>query len=91
MINRPMSKRYRGMIYFAVATLHLYRGSIVAVRGPQTPEQFWERNKELVKRVCDEALTLFAYELSSEQINRAIWAYLQPGQVVSETKVAILA
>lgn len=83
-----MSKQYRLMIYFAVATLHFYRGSIVAVRGPQTPEEFREKNKEVVKRVFDEALSLFKYELSHEQMTRAIAAYLAKGQKVENTSPA---
>ncbi|MBX4192032.1 hypothetical protein KW798_00915 [Candidatus Parcubacteria bacterium] len=76
------------MIYFAVATLHFYRSDIKAVRGPQTPSEFRERNKDVVQRVFDEGLSLFKYELSYEQVDRAIVAYLAEGQKVAETKPA---
>lgn len=85
-----MSEQYRLMIYFAVATLHLNRASIAVVRGPQTPKDFAERNKKVIERICDEALSLFGYELSHEQIGRAIRAYLAPGQSAVDVKVAIL-
>ncbi len=85
-----MSEQYRLMIYFAVATLHLYRAGIVVVRGRQTPVDFATRNKDVIKRVCDEALNLFGYELSQEQVDRAIVAYLAPGQSVAGAKAAIL-
>lgn len=85
-----MSEQYRLMIYFAVATLHFYRGSIAAVRGPQTSKEFRERNEAVIKRVSDEALSLFNYELSSEQMGRAITAYLMPGQEVANTTPATI-
>lgn len=83
-----MTEQYRLMTYFAVATLYFYRSSIVAVRGPQTPAEFAERNPEVLKRVAEEGLSLFNYELSHEQMMRAIAAYLTPGQKVEETKAA---
>jgi hypothetical protein len=85
-----MSEKYRLMTYFAVATLHFYRADIVAVRGPQTVEQFVERNEDIIKRVCDEAVSLFNYELSIAQVGHAVMAYLTPGQSVANTKVATI-
>lgn len=85
-----MTDQYRLMVYFAIATLHLYRADIVAVRGPQTPEEFADRNKDVVKRVQDEALNVFHYELSSEQMGRAIIAFLAPGQSVAKTAPATM-
>lgn len=85
-----MTDQYRLMIYFAVATLHFYRADIVAVEGSQTPKEFADRNKDVLKRVEDEALNLFRYELSSEQMGRAICAFLAPGQSVTETEPATM-
>ena len=83
-----MSEKYRLMVYFAVATLHFYRTDIAPVRGSQTVGEFMERNRGVIQRVCDEALSLFNYELSTEQIGRAVSAYLARGQSVSGTSVA---
>lgn len=85
-----MSEQYRLMVYFAVATLHLYRADIVVVRGAQTAEEFAERNKDVIKQVLDEALSLFNYELSHEQVGRAVIAYMAPRQSITDTKVAIV-
>ena len=78
------------MIYFAVTTLHLYRASIAVVRGPQTPQEFIERNSAVIKRLSEEAIELFQYELSPEQIDRAVVCYLTPGQIVAQITVATL-
>lgn len=86
-----MSPQDRKMVYFAIATLYLYRCSIAAVRGPQTVPEFIARNELVIKRVRDEAISLFGYELSQEQIGRAIFAYLAPGQRVENTAVATVA
>ena len=85
-----MTEQYRLMVYFAVATLHFYRADIAAVRGPQTPGEFAATNKDVIKRVLDEALNLFNYELSHEQISRAVVAYMAPGQSVANTNAAII-
>lgn len=85
-----MTEQYRLMVYFAIATLYLYRTDIVAVRGQQTPDEFMERNKSVIKRVSEEALNLFHYELSGEQMGRAVVAYLAPGQSVARTQPAIM-
>ncbi len=67
------------MCYFVVATLHLYRESIAAVRGPQTYEEFQERNPALIEHVRNAALERFNYELTQDQMDRAVLAYVAPG------------
>ncbi len=85
-----LSDQYKLMVYFAVATLHFYRADIVAVRGPKTAGEFAERNKDVIKRVCDEALNLFNYELSHEQVGRAVIAYMTAGLSVTNTRAATI-
>lgn len=85
-----MSDQYRLMIYFAIATLHLYRSDIVANRVPYTFEEFAVHNKDVIKRAQEEALNLFHYELSSEQIRRAVTAFFAPGQSVARTTPATM-
>lgn len=85
-----MSREYRQMIYFAVATLYLYRADLVTVRGSQTPDEFMKRNKSVIERVSAEAINLFNYELSIQQIGRAVAAYLAPAQSVARTQPAFL-
>ena len=86
-----LSERYRLMIYFAVGTLHLYRKDIVPLERGEGVEIFRKKNEATVKRVFDEALSLFCYELSYEQVDRAIFAYCAPAQSTSDTTVAPLA
>ena len=86
--KKTSSERYRMMIYFAVATFHFYRKEIVSCAEGETLGDFAEKNKDIVKRVVDEARSLFKYELSHEQIGTAIGAYLAPAQAVSKTEVA---
>lgn len=59
------SFEYRSMIYFAVATFHLYRKDLV--ESP-SPDEFWEQNKKIIDRVVEEARNLFGYELSVHQL-----------------------
>ena len=90
--GKPMSEKYRLMVYFALATLYIYRKDIFPVNkiNEKGINLFREKNRTVLKRVCDEAKNLFGYELSSGQIERAIAAYLVPGQSVSGRKVATL-
>jgi hypothetical protein len=78
------------MIHFIVATLHFYRTDIKVVRGEQTVEQFKTNNEDVVKRVYDEAVSLFSYELSSAQMDCGIKAYIMKGTSVKNTLVATL-
>jgi hypothetical protein len=55
-----------------------------------TVEQFREKHPKLCKRVFDEVLSIYKYELSCEQMNRAIYAYMSgviAPQDVEETEV----
>ncbi len=75
-----MAEKNLLMVYFAIAVLYHYRTDIVAVQGPQTPQEFADRNKGVLVRVEIEAQYLFSSELSSEQMERAVVAFLSPGQ-----------
>jgi len=86
-----MSEQYRLMIYFAVATFHFYRNDIIPLEVGERYGVFAEKNKAVIKRVCDEALTLFQYELSDEQIGRAVKAYTAEPRPLATTEPADLA
>ena len=67
---------YKLMIYFAVATLYFYRDSIVEDSNPMTTHGLWaSANEKVLKQVQAEALRYFDYELSHEQIGKAVAAY----------------
>lgn len=80
-MDKP-SEKYRLMIYFAVATFHLYRKTIK--ENKTSLANFREQHPELIQRVFDEGKNIFNYELSCEQMDRAIKAYLAEAQSVFE-------
>ena len=86
-----MSDTYTQMIYVAVATMHLYSKNITVSHG-MTVEQFRENYPKLCKRVFDEVLSVYKYELSYEQMRRAVYAYMSGiivPQDVDETQVYV--
>lgn len=85
-----MPESYRLMVYFAVATLHLYRKSLKPYQFGETIEEFARRNVDVHERVMIEAMNLFGYELSHEQMRRAFASYLAPGQSVEDFGPATL-
>lgn len=85
-----MSENYRLMVYFAVATMHLYRKSIEPYRFGETIADFARRNVDVQERVMVEAMNLFEYELSHEQMMRAWASYLAPGESVKDFGPATL-
>lgn len=81
MSKSGLSNKYRAMIYFAVATMHFYREDLAAPPAGgiiEDYEDFAKNNSDVMKRVFDEALRYFHYELSHEQMSRAVRAYLMP-------------
>lgn len=78
------------MIHFAIATFHFYREDIIPLKEDETLGVFAENNKAIVQRVCEEAKSLFNYELSHEQIGKAIGAYVAPAQSLKSTEIAVL-
>lgn len=70
-----MTEKYRLMIYFAVATFQIYRKDLVLC-SKMTVKEFRDMNPNEVTRVFEEAKTIFNYELSWEQMDRAITCYL---------------
>ncbi len=73
--SRPSAK-YRLMIYFAHSTMVMYAKTIVSHEKMSVGE-FMEQNKDVVKRVFDEGLSIMEYELSHHQLERASLVYLQ--------------
>ena len=72
--SRP-SSQYRLMIYFAHSTMVMYAKTIVSHEKMSTGE-FMEQNKDVIKRVFDEGLSIMEYELSHHQLERASLVYL---------------
>lgn len=83
-----MSEKYRLMIYFAIATMHLYRASIQD--DDDDLNTFKRRNQAVLLRVMQEARGVFAYELSAEQMDRAIISFRFPAQLVEHTKAFVM-
>ena len=90
MPESPMSTTYRAMIYAAVATMHFYRKDIVDINPGEVYGVFHEKNQKVMRRVLEELLNLFNYQLSSEQLGKAIKAYLHESQSVDERPAATL-
>jgi hypothetical protein len=78
-----MNKEYRLMTYFAVATLYFFRDEIVPIVPGETLGMFAERNANVIRQVVDQGRDLFDYDLSHEQIGRAVRAYCCPAEDVS--------
>lgn len=73
--RKGLSENYRLMIYFAHSTMVMYSGSIVDNKKMNVAD-FRKQNELVCKRVFDEGLSIFNYELSDEQMNRASYVYL---------------
>lgn len=83
-----MTNQYKLMIYFAHSTLVMYSGSIYS-RKKMNVSEFRKWNKEVIKTVFDEGLSIMNYELSYEQVSRACLVFLQTKyfpQTIKETK-----
>lgn len=80
---------YKLMIYFAHSTLVMYSKTIVSDVNMSAAD-FMEQNKDVIKRVFAEGISLFRYELSHAQLTKACFVYLQAKYYpssVSETEV----
>lgn len=75
-ISRRPSPKYRVMIYFAHSTMVMYAKTIIS-HDTMKLEDFMEQNKDVIKRVFDEGLSVMEYELSHHQLERASRVYLQ--------------
>lgn len=71
-----MTDQYKLMIYFAVATLHIYQKEI-RIETEMSVTTFRDRYHYEVQRVFDECLSIFNYQLSYEQIDRAIVVFMK--------------
>lgn len=70
-----MDNQYKLMIYFAHSTFVMYEKSIHSY-PEMTVSQFRQVNEDVCQRVFDEGLSIMNYELSYEQVSRAIAVYL---------------
>ena len=70
----PPSETYRLMIYFAHSTLTIYSKTIKCTEQ-MSVNDFRNANERVIKRVSDECKSIFNYELSYEQMSRAIAVY----------------
>jgi len=85
------SRMYKLMIYFAHSTMVMYSKEIISNEKMFTTE-FMEVNKQIIKRVFDEGLSIMEYELSHNQMVIASLVYLQSKyfpQSVSETEAYV--
>lgn len=73
---KESAQKYRLMIYFAHSTMVIYSADIIC-DDKMTAEEFRKENEAVCKRVFDEGLSIMNYELSWEQMNKAILVYLQ--------------
>ena len=64
------------MIYFAHSTLVIYSETILS-NDKMSVAVFMEQNKDVIKRVFDEGLSIMNYELSNYQMQKACLVYLQ--------------
>lgn len=70
------SNHYKLMIYFAHTTMVIYSKTIIS-HEKMTAYEFMEENKDVIKRVLDEGLSIMNYELSHNQLATASLVYLQ--------------
>lgn len=64
------------MIYFAHSTLVMYSKTIKS-HDKMSVGEFMEQNKDEIKRVFDEGISIMEYELSHNQMQKACLVYLQ--------------
>lgn len=72
---KTMSAKYRLMIYFFHSTLVMYEKDIKS-GDIMSPLIFRAMNQKVVDRVCEEAVNIFEYELSYEQVMKGCHTYL---------------
>ncbi len=70
-----MSEKYKLMIYFAVTTMLIYKKDTV-LESDMSPYSFYKKNPELMKRVFEEGVNIYNYEMSHNQIMKACYIYL---------------
>ena len=73
------------MIYFAHSTLVMYSKTIIS-NDKMSVGKFMTQNKDIVKRVFDEGLSIMEYELSINQMEKACLVYLQSKHFPSSVK-----
>lgn len=70
-----MSNQYKLMIYFVMGTLAIYENDIIHDER-MTPDDFIKLNKDVTDRIHQEALNIFQYELSYNQLVKGVLMYL---------------
>ncbi len=76
------------MIFFAVGTFHFYRDDVRSIEAGETVGAFADKNEMLIQRVRQEAINYYDYELSGQQMGKAIEAYLIPARSLLDTRPA---
>ena len=80
-------KLYKLMIYFAVSTMHMNQKD-VKISKEMTIDEFSNANKEMISLVLAEAISIFHYELSYNQLHTAIQVfmknYLEPDSPINK-------
>ena len=73
--GRP-SSQYALMIYFAHSTMVMYAKTIVS-NDKMSIGEFMEQNKDVIRRIFDEGLSIMEYELSHHQLEISSFVYFQ--------------
>jgi len=76
---------YRLMTYFCHSTMVIYESDIICECNMSIPD-FRDKNKDVIKRVFDEGLSIMNYEISHNQMDRAILTYLHVKYKPQSTK-----
>lgn len=80
-----MTDQYRAMVYAGVAIIHFYRKDVVPFVQGETLGEFAKKNDVVMKRVFEEVLATFKYELSHHQIGLIVSSYTAESNSVHGT------
>lgn len=84
-----MTEKYKLMLYFTIASLHLYRDCIGPPQEEETVETFMQNNKELLHRITVDAYRLFYWDMTLGQLQVAVMFYLQPSRTLDESDIMV--
>ena len=82
MTGKPIfSPKYNLMVYFVCTTIHIYSANVVMLGrygndATSDISRFIAHNSNIIKRVHEEAKSMFGYELSDRQMTLGINYYL---------------
>lgn len=77
---------YRAAVYCGVAIMHFYRADISPFVPGESLGAFAERNAAVVKRVKDEMVSTFGYELSYRQMGAVLSGWCEPAMRLADSE-----